>query len=77
MDERALLEEAGTALFGADWKPALRDALNVDSRSLRSWLQTGTIPTGVWREIHDLLAQRAELARTLCERISTRTASPD
>lgn len=76
MDDRALLEAAGEALFPARWKVELARALGVDDRSLRRWLQTGVIPQGVWQDILGLARQRQGALHALCEQITER-ASPD
>lgn len=56
--DRALLSAVGTALFGETWKQQLADALMVDDRSVRRWLQSGQVPDGCWADLLVLLQQR-------------------
>jgi hypothetical protein len=74
MDTRALFVAAGEALFRESWKGPLAAALSVSERRLRRWMQTGDIPPGVWKELHQMLIDRhAELRR--CETLAMQIAS--
>lgn len=77
MDNQQLLAAAGYALFGANWKPALGEALDVDARSLRRWLQTGDIPSGVWRELLQLAQERRSQLMAIETSLRTRSHEQD
>jgi hypothetical protein len=54
-----MLEEVGQALFGEHWKNELSDALEVDPRTVRRWVNgTYEIPNGVWDDLYTLLEER-------------------
>jgi hypothetical protein len=73
MDDRTLLVEIGEALYGRNWKTELAADLKVDDRSLRRWIQTGEVPTGVWRDLIVLLADRQEVIGSLLRRVRERS----
>lgn len=73
MDDRTLLAAIGEALYGQSWKTELARDLKVDDRSLRRWIQTGEVPTGVWRDLTVLIADRMEVLDTLLIAIRERS----
>lgn len=60
-----LLHRAGEALYGADWRNKLADALKVDRRTLRRWAMGDMpIPPGVAADLARLArAHAAECLR--------------
>lgn len=61
------LHAAGTALFGAQYRDALREELDVGERILRRWLAgSAPIPDGVRDDVVQLMdARREELLSIL------------
>lgn len=73
MDDRELLAAIGEALHRNHWKSELARDLGIDDRSLRRWVQTNTVPHGVWRELAELLEARRAGIDTLLERLRERS----
>jgi hypothetical protein len=74
MDTRALFVAVVEARFRESWKGPLADALSISERRLRRWTQTGETPSGVWKELHQMLTDRhAELRH--CETLAMQVAS--
>lgn len=66
----ALLIEAAEALFGPAYKLPLAEALGVNERTLRRWLNgEAEIPPGVWRDLERLAVERRQRLDQLIERL--------
>lgn len=66
-----LLEDCGTALYGADWKSPLARALGVTDRTVRRWATGASpIPATAWGDIAALVADRRSDLATLRDRIA-------
>ena len=54
-----ILARTGEALFGIDWKNPLAEALQVNSNTLRRWMNKGQeIPEGIADDLVDLIDSR-------------------
>lgn len=64
------LKEAGTALYGDQWRENLARSLNVDSRRIPQW-ETGkrAIPVGVTNDLLTLLQENHRRIETLIKKI--------
>lgn len=74
----ALLEKAGTALYGpTTWKHPLARDLGVSLRALRRWAAgENAVPDDYWPKLHALLIQHSLACRDLAVAISGATRPP-
>lgn len=57
--ERVLLEKAGRALYGINWKEPISRDLAVEVRAIRRWVDNqNRIPPGIWAKLAQLLHER-------------------
>ena len=63
-DDLALLQRCGEALWGDDWRPALRRQFNINPTTTRRWM-TGDamIPRTFWVDLAAYMCKRAMLIR--------------
>lgn len=60
------LEKIGTSLFGTGWRNQIASYLNVNPARVTDWVNgRRPIPAGIWAELDQLAAQRAEQVATV------------
>lgn len=65
-----LLVEAADTLFGPNHSRPLGEALGVNERTVRRWLNgDAEIPPGVWRDVERLAQERRQMLDDLIERL--------
>jgi hypothetical protein len=70
-NHQQLLQLCGEALYGPRWQSELARAIDISDRTMRRWLaDPHEIPFGVWKDIQELLLQRAIDIEKLRQRIS-------
>jgi hypothetical protein len=66
-----LLARAGRALHGPVWRTGLAGDLSVSRNTLDRWVSgREAVPVGVWGELRERLAKRAELAKELADAVA-------
>lgn len=73
MDDRTLLVAIGEALYGHHWQTSLSAKLDVSERTMRRWIASGEVPTGVWRDLVVSLADRREVINSLMKEVRDRS----
>lgn len=61
MTPQERLETVGKALFGDQWQTDLARALDIQPRTVRYWMQNGSVPHGVWKDVKVLCRDRIPL----------------
>lgn len=69
---RELIERAGLALYGNDWRRELPRALDIGDRNFRRFLARDEVPPGVLRDLHALLLDHIAELRLLVDDIAER-----
>lgn len=65
-----LLQECGEALYGPRWQTDLANALGVSDRTMRRWAaEPGSVPRGIYTDLHRMALERAMALEALAERL--------
>lgn len=65
-----LLEKIGLCWLGEHWRNGMAEILDVDRRTLQRWEKSGTVPSGVRRDLLLYLQERAATATQIMEMIN-------
>ena len=59
MNDAALIDEVGQALWGPNWKGPMADAVRHQKSAVADWA-TGRVPvpSGVWNELKEIMRKR-------------------
>lgn len=71
IDQKALLIQAGQAMFGERWQTDMAKALNLsDARRVRQWLAgERSIPVGVWKDLKVILTDRQVIIENVAKQL--------
>ena len=69
MNDAALIDEVGQALWGPNWKGPMADAVRHQKSAVTDWA-TGRVPvpSGVWNELKEIMRKRRHDLERLASR---------